>query len=355
MKEYDMKSKRNYGIDLLRLILMYMVCILHTLGQGGILNSCQTGTTAYRIYWLLEIFSYCAVDGFALISGYMVGAKHHKFDKLVDMWFQAVFYSLAITMILTLAGVNHSWNVLDMIKCALPVTFVKFWYFTAFFCTFLARPVLNKFLFSVDEKIARKAFLLMIVLFSFMGLFQDAFKVQAGYSALWLMVLYCIGVLARRTNIFAQKKTITLIIIWCFCILLTWGLRTFWGIEQLTSYISPTVLVSGLIMVIIFSRIQMRETVIKKLSPLAFGIYLFQRNQVIWDNCIKDAFSFVAEENVVVGILYVFLFASLIFGAGTIVEFVRSRIAVAIKIPVLSRKIVDMVDHILEKTFMVLK
>lgn len=99
------------------------------------------------------------------------------------------------------------------------------------------------------------------------------------------MVLYCIGVLARRTNIFAQKKTITLIIIGCFCILLTWGLRTFWGIEQLTSYISPTILVSGLIMVIIFSRIQMRGTVIKKLSPLAFGIYLFQRNQVIWDNC----------------------------------------------------------------------
>ena len=29
-----MKYERNYGIDLLRLVLMYMVCMLHTLGQG---------------------------------------------------------------------------------------------------------------------------------------------------------------------------------------------------------------------------------------------------------------------------------------------------------------------------------
>ena len=32
-------SGRNHGIDLLRLVLMFMVCMLHTLGQGGILNA----------------------------------------------------------------------------------------------------------------------------------------------------------------------------------------------------------------------------------------------------------------------------------------------------------------------------
>ena len=48
-----MKNERNYGIDLLRLVLMYMVCMLHTLGQGGILNACQAGTVAYKVYWFL--------------------------------------------------------------------------------------------------------------------------------------------------------------------------------------------------------------------------------------------------------------------------------------------------------------
>ncbi len=55
--------KRNYGIDLLRLVLMYMVCMLHTLGQGGILGVCQAGTVEYKAFWFLEILSYCAVDG----------------------------------------------------------------------------------------------------------------------------------------------------------------------------------------------------------------------------------------------------------------------------------------------------
>lgn len=30
--------KRNTGIDLLRIILMFMICLLHTLLHGGILS-----------------------------------------------------------------------------------------------------------------------------------------------------------------------------------------------------------------------------------------------------------------------------------------------------------------------------
>lgn len=101
-----MKYERNYGIDLLRLVLMYMVCMLHTLGQGGILGVCQAGTVEYKAFWFLEILSYCAVDGFAIISGYMAVDRPRKYEKLVDMWFQAFFYSFVITMLFTLAGCN---------------------------------------------------------------------------------------------------------------------------------------------------------------------------------------------------------------------------------------------------------
>ena len=46
-----LNRERNGGIDLLRLVLMYMVCMLHTLQQGGILGAISEGTnrggTAY--------------------------------------------------------------------------------------------------------------------------------------------------------------------------------------------------------------------------------------------------------------------------------------------------------------------
>ena len=279
-----MKSERNYGIDLLRLVLMYMVCILHALGRGGILKACEAGSAKYNVFWFMEVLAYCAVDGFAIISGYIAVDKPRKFEKLANMWFQVFFYSFIVTAILTIVGLNPDCSVKEFIKCALPVTFDQFWYFTAYFALFFAIPVLNKFIFAADEKNAKTAFLLLVALFSCIEFLEGSFKLQGGYSALWLMVLYCIGALAKRGKIFEQKKSTTLIAIWAVCILATWYGRAILGIERLLSYVSPTILASGLIMVVLFSRLRLKGTVISKLSPLAFGIYLFQLNPVIWKN-----------------------------------------------------------------------
>ena len=159
----------------------------------------------YKAFWFLEILSYCAVDGFAIISGYMAVDRPRKYEKLVDMWFQAFFYSFVITMLFTLAGCNPVWEKADMIRCAFPVTFGKFWYFTAFFALFFAIPILNKFMFTVEEQSAKIAFLILIILFSCMGLFADAFKTQGGYSTLWLIILYCIGALASNASLQTLK------------------------------------------------------------------------------------------------------------------------------------------------------
>lgn len=62
-------DKRNYGIDLLRMVAMFMVVILHVLGQGGVLA--KTAGLKNHIAWLLETGAYCAVDCFAIISGFV--------------------------------------------------------------------------------------------------------------------------------------------------------------------------------------------------------------------------------------------------------------------------------------------
>src|SRR5574344_1724268 len=86
-------ENRNYGIDFLRLVLMYMVCVLHTLGQGGIIYSSINGSIGFGVFYLLEIISYCAVDSFAIISGYTSKNKPQKYEKIVSMWFQVLFFS----------------------------------------------------------------------------------------------------------------------------------------------------------------------------------------------------------------------------------------------------------------------
>lgn len=67
-----MKS-RNYGIDLLRIVSMFMICILHVIGVWGG-EASATLSLNYNIAWLIECACDCAVNAFALISGY-VGIK----------------------------------------------------------------------------------------------------------------------------------------------------------------------------------------------------------------------------------------------------------------------------------------
>ncbi|WP_162011068.1 acyltransferase family protein [Streptococcus sp. S784/96/1] len=79
--------KRNYGLDLLRIIAMLFVLILHTLGKGGILETVQEGTKAYNMAWLLEIMAYGAVDIFAMISGFVGFSQKSKRLKLSNYFY----------------------------------------------------------------------------------------------------------------------------------------------------------------------------------------------------------------------------------------------------------------------------
>lgn len=274
--------KRNYGIDLLRLVLMYMVCVLHTLVRGGVLAASTKGTYKYGMFLILEIFCFCAVDGFAIISGYTAVDKPQRYHKIASMWLQVFFYSFLITVFLTIVGINSSFSAMQILECALPVSSSKYWYFTAYFVLFFATPVLNKFISSIDIQTGKKAFIILLILFSFIEFNTGSFVTHRGYSTIWLIILYLIGALMKKIQLFEKRKSATLIMIWAGCILLTFIMKFFFNNGQLIGYVSPTILLSGMIMVILFSRMKANAKIISKLSPLAFGIYLLQLNVVIW-------------------------------------------------------------------------
>lgn len=193
------------------------------------------------------------------------------------------------------------------------------------------------------------------MLFSVLGIFNDSFRTAGGYSAIWLIVLYCIGVLAKRVKLFETRKNTTLIILWGLCIFITWLVHDRSGNMQLISYVSPTILLSGMIMVVLFSRLPIKCKFVSKVSPLAFGIYLFQLNQVVWHFMLKDAFVGVLEKPLYIGIPMAFGCASLIFFSGLFVEFIRTILAKICRINLLSKWIVEKLDFVLKKITVILK
>ena len=167
------------------------------------------------------------------------------------------------------------------------------------------------------------------------------------------MVLYCVGALAKRGKIFEQKNVITLIVIWATCIFVTWCGRVLWDIGRLTSYESPTILASGFIMVVLFSRLRLKGTAVSKLSSLTFGIYLFQLNPVIW-KYLQEKAAFAVWTNITVGVVYTLTISAIIFLSGLIIEYVRSRLAALMHIHELSCKIVCLAKHVLQKVSVIL-
>ena len=47
-----MSTKRNYGIDILKILSMFMVVVLHVLGQGGVLKHALDLTLNDTVAWL---------------------------------------------------------------------------------------------------------------------------------------------------------------------------------------------------------------------------------------------------------------------------------------------------------------
>ena len=141
-----------------------------------------------------------------------------------------------------------------------------------------------------------------------------------------------------------KKKKLGLFLL---CGIVTWFTYVFLHTELLLQDISPTMVASALLLIVIFSRIRLKGGLLKKLSPLVFGIYLFQLSPVIWEHVIKNAFSFIADAPLVLGTVYVLAFSALIFVAGLAMEYVRATLAKWLKLSVLSEKIAGWLNRLL--------
>lgn len=85
-----MQTKRNIGIDLLKIVSMLMIVTLHMLGHGGVLDNMPPMSRCYQVAWLIEIACYGAVNCYALASGFLTARCNIR--KLMELWLQVMFY-----------------------------------------------------------------------------------------------------------------------------------------------------------------------------------------------------------------------------------------------------------------------
>lgn len=339
-------EKRNTGLDLYRIILMIMICIAHTFIYGGAYDGIVSKSAIeYFIMRFITAIVCIADDGYALLSGYYASNRKTNYKRIIKLWLIALFYSLLSTFIGILMSNNINYNIslLDIIKSFFPITFGR-WYFTAYFFCFLLSPFVNKAIDYIDEKEAKTLLIIMFISFTTIPLFNDRWF-NNGLSGAWLFALYSMGALIKKIELFKNTKTKKLFVYYVVLTVLVFVFAKVLNIEQLASMMSPLVLLTAIISLIMFSKLNIKSNkLISNISASTFGVYLFHSNPLVEKVIINNRFTFAASFPMFLDIVVFLLMCLLTFIVFSCFDLLREYLFRLIKIDQLLEKIYKKVE-----------
>ena len=300
-------SKREYNVDLFRIVATLFVITLHVLGQGGILYRTAPDGVGYWVAWALEIASYGAVNCFALISGYVMVDKAVKLKSIIGLWFQAAFYSLSLSWLI-FAFVPEVKTTENIVAAFMPITHRQWWYMTAYFGLFFFIPILNAAVNRLPRKTLKK---FLLVILAGVGILDcavsfDAFSLIGGYSAAWLIVLYLFGAYIKKYNVKEKfsvwKGALGYLGMVALTLLTKVGIRHVMRAtggdinldHTFISYTSVTILLGSIFLFLGFLNLRVGEIPAKAIAvfaPASLGVYLIHVHPLVFQHVILDAFA----------------------------------------------------------------
>lgn len=288
-------SNRELGIELLRLVSMFMVVLLHVLsgsGGGGVLRCSEPFSQNWFAAWGCETVALQAVNVFGIISGFVQYGQKWSLKKYIHFWVTVFFMN-----ILVFGGTNlcgwHQYSVFEMVHFSIPWC-SELWYVKAYLGLLLVAPVLDM----VIEKYWNvKSLYVVLCLIMLVPLIYkvDYFVIQRGSSMLWLAVLYIIGGILKRymdkheppsVLILILGEVISSVIVFTSKVLPEYiafiDTQVYTEYGQWFVYTSPFVLLQAVCTFLLFSRIKKSAPrCFILISQAVFGVFVVHKNPVI--------------------------------------------------------------------------
>ena len=314
----------------------------------------------FHIAWLLEINACCAVNCYALISGYVSGEKknfQNRIGKYLSMWVQVFFYSFGITVVAFLLN-REAVGIKMLLESLFPVATNQYWYFSCYTALYFLMPWLNRFIQMLDKRELTRLVILLIVMFSFYSTLSqrlggDPFVNSYGYSAIWLTTLYILGAWIKRCRIIERISTPQMVVVLLSSIFITWLSNQFlpsWIVANvLVSYISPLNLLIAVSYFCLFAKSRYPNNIqcfISILSSAAFGVYLIHVQKVVWQHFIDGPFSILPKVSVIEMVICVLGSSFIIFFVCISLELIRIWIFRILHIKSLMQKIGNCFEQI---------
>lgn len=348
-------SERNHGIELLRIFAMLLAAVLHILKKGGVITASEGNLAAYSTVWLLEAAAYCAVNCYALISGYVGYSDRPKplrLARCIELWLQVVFYSVIITTVYCIAGVD-SVGVSDFADAFLPVTSKQYWYFTAYIGMFFFIPLLNALVRRLNRRALVSLCIMLIAVFSLYDTFasfwkKDPLALVGGHSPLWLGVLYIFGAAMKKLRVPESMSSKKALLIYASAAVFT-ALFKITG-DRLLRFVpgslfvrdtSPTVLLCAAALLVAFARFKSGRKLTEfavLFAPAAFGVYLLHVSPLVFEHVIGNRFAFIGRLPFPLIPFAVLASAGVILAVGLAADKVRILLFKALGVPKMCRK-----------------
>ena len=299
------KSERNIGVELFRVFAMLMVVLLHIIGHGGVLSSTDYLSPAYKMANFIEILTYCAVNCYALISGFANAKTEFKFRRFVYLWLETVFLITTLNLVMHFIVPDFTVKKEWWISGFFPLIKRELWYLCAYFFMYPLMPILNKGLLALKkwQHIAIMIMLQAPAIFKLLNNGTDNYVLGGGYSAIWLICLYVMGAYFRIYGAPKWAKWFVTLPVFFLSALVAWLLKIVpemmvkegtldkaskWYEMRsgLVSYISPCMVIMAVMLLMFFMQLNIKgkvtKRIISELGRASWGVFVIHVSAAFW-------------------------------------------------------------------------
>ena len=293
------KKEKKVGIEMLRIISMYMILILHyKLHQ----NISGLSIVNYKISSFIDILCVCAVNCYVLISGYFLSKSITSSKKLLKVLYPVWFYNLLI-LIIYLCYTHEKIKINGLLQFLFPVSLGEYWFVLCYTVMYLLIPYLKKIIENTTREELKRliAILLYVSFLSNMlvnsNIYCNIIDKTRGYGIIWLITLFLCAAYIRKYNLENRFSRGSLIIGFIVSSVLSYLSAIFinrinaydkicFNSNMLSDYNSINIFMNSIFLFLVFLQTDIKSKVIRKsitsISCLTFGVYIIHCQPLIF-------------------------------------------------------------------------
>lgn len=309
------ECKRNYGIDVIKILAMCMVLVLHITSQGGIIKSCYG--VSKLVIKSIQMSALPAVNILCICTGYLMYGKKWSKERVYTVCKQVIIVNLLVFCIALCLDVSLK----DCVLLTFDALGNTYWYIVDYLCLLLIMPFIDKAISQTETKQLSKLVGLCGIIFTILPciLLKDLFSFNGGYSLIWMMYLYCVGSYFRRVPQNTKYKKfclLGLIVSYASMMIIQFIFRTIESevakniVSSSMSYTSPFVFGMSVCLFLLSLDIKVNsklQKIVVLYSDATLITYVLHCNGIFYNLFLRDAFSYWGQFSITFILIRIFV------------------------------------------------